>query len=206
MITEQTTAEPIAVEPITTHPATADRWDDLQTVLAGGGDGRSCQCAWPVMTAGQWRSTTVDQRRKALHDEVDDEPAPGIIVYVGEDAAGWMRVGPRMVQRRVLNSRVMKSGTKEPLEADDVWAITCASIRTKYRRRGLEAVLVDAAVRYARERGARVIEAYPIDNTVARPSGNSMFVGALTTFLHAGFTVISHPTPTRAVVSLEVGR
>jgi hypothetical protein len=25
MITEQTTAEPIAVEPITTHPATADR-------------------------------------------------------------------------------------------------------------------------------------------------------------------------------------
>lgn len=157
------------------------------------------------MTATQWKTSSVFQRTQALHDEVREQLSPGIVGYVDGSAAGWIRVGPRIKQRRILNSRVMKSGTREPLESVDVWAVTCFSIRSEYRRIGLSAALLDAAIAYARTAGARLLEAYPIDNEAARHSNNTMFVGALTTFARAGFDIVARPTPSRVVVSLSLG-
>lgn len=48
------------------------------------------------------------------------------------------------------------------------------------------------------------MEAYPIDNTSSKPSSNALFVGALSTFLAAGFTVLGRPTPTRVTVALDL--
>ena len=75
---------------ITTERATIDRWDDVQHSLSGGGDGRSCQCIWPVVRRKAWDSTTVDERRDMLHEEIAAGPAPGLIAYVDGEAAGWI--------------------------------------------------------------------------------------------------------------------
>ncbi|MEA5118908.1 MAG: hypothetical protein VB036_15020, partial [Propionicimonas sp.] len=71
----------------------------------------------------------------------------------------------------------------------------------------VNAVLLGAAVDYARRSGARVLEAYPID-LEARPttSSNALYVGALSTFLKAGFEVVARPTAGRAVVALDLGQ
>jgi GNAT superfamily N-acetyltransferase len=189
---------------ITTRPATLAEWDDVQAALTGGGDGRSCQCVWPLLPNKEWDGTTVEQRGRILHDELEAGPPPGLVAYVDGQAAGWIRIGPRAAQRRTINSRVVKAGSPEPLDDESVWAVTCFSVRREHRGQGLNAALLQAAVAYARESGARVVEGYPIATDATTTSSNALFVGAVSTFLTAGFREVSRPTGTRVVVALDL--
>jgi GNAT superfamily N-acetyltransferase len=92
-------------------------------------------------------------------------------------------------------------------ERDDpaVWAISCFVVRREHRGRGLSANLLDAAVAFARDGGARVVEGYPIDLAEAPgTSPNDLYHGALSTFLAAGFEEVARPKPGRTVVALDL--
>ncbi len=172
---------------ITTEQATITRWDDIQHSLSGGGDGRSCQCIWPVVRNKDWQATNFDERREMLHDEIASGPPPGLIAYVDGEAAGWIRVGPRTGQLRVLHTRSITAVTTEPLDDDSVWAVTCFVVRREHRGKGLNAKLLQAAIEYARDAGARMLEAYPVDTARGTHHVNDLFHGAVSTFLTAGF-------------------
>lgn len=172
---------------ITTEHATIRRWDDVQHALSGGGDGHGCQCIWPVVSRKEWNATTFEQRQGMLHDEIESGPPPGLIAYVDGEAAGWIRVGPRTVQTRILRTRAIVAATHEPLEDSSVWAVTCFVVRREHRGRGLNTQLLRAAIDYARESGARSIEAYPVDTTEGEHRSNDLFHGTLSTFLAQGF-------------------
>ncbi|WP_309067339.1 GNAT family N-acetyltransferase [Microbacterium sp.] len=189
---------------ITTRPATLSEWDAVQAALTGGGDGRSCQCVWPLLANREWDATTVEERQEMLHEEIQAGPPPGLVAYADGEAAGWIRIGPRPGQQRIVRSRVVKNGSSEPLDDASVWAVTCFSVRKEPRRQGINVALLDAAVAYARESGARVIEGYPIATDTTTASANSLFVGALSTYLNAGFREIARPTDKRVVVALEL--
>ncbi|MFL0411736.1 GNAT family N-acetyltransferase [Microbacterium paludicola] len=189
---------------ITTRTAAISEWDAVQAALTGGGDGRSCQCVWPLVPNTDWNALSADDRREMLRGEIEAGPPPGLVAYVDEDAAGWIRIGPRAAQHRVLRSRVVRSGSTEPLDDDSVWAVTCFSVRREHRGQGLNSTLLEAAITYARERGARVIEGYPIATDLTKASTNALYVGALSTFLNAGFREVSRPTGTRVVVALDL--
>lgn len=186
-------------------PVDAGRFDDLQTVLHGGGDGPSCQCMWQLIRAKEWSSTSVDEKRARLRDEVDAaDPSPGLLAYVDGEPAGWVRVGPRPPQERIVASKIVGAGSREPLDDPSVWAITCFSVRREHRRQGLVGELLEAAIAAARAGGARVLEAYPFDLAAGKRSSNELYHGALSTFEDAGFEVVARPTPARAVVALEL--
>ena len=189
---------------LTTTLAGPRQWRDVQHALTGGGDGRSCQCCWPIMTSAQWQGSSVGERKRLLHQEIRSGPAPGIVCYANGEAVGWVRVGPRPSQHRLANMRVVKQGSRESADDASVWAITCFSVRREARGMGVTKVLLGAAIDYASTSGARVLEAYPFDNRGTRIPSNELFVGALTTFLHAGFNIVSHPTAKRAVVALKL--
>lgn len=191
---------------ITTHPATSSRWDDLQHALSGGGDGRGCQCIWPVLRDRDWNRTTLDQRRQLLHDEVDEGPAPGVIAYVDGNAAGWVRIGPRPSQQRIVHTRAIVRATGEPLDYDGVWSLTCFVVRTQYRGRGLNSVLLAASVDPAERSGARMIEAYPVDTSHGEHRPNDLYHATLSTFVSAGFTVGPALTAGRVLVWLRLGQ
>lgn len=189
---------------ITTALARPEIWEDIQHTLSGGDDGRSCQCVWPVLTNKEWETTDLDQRTAMFQQEVASSRPPGLVAYVDGDAAGWIRVGPRTLQRRLGRTRNIVATTREPLDDDDVWAVSCFVVRREYRGLGLNAKLLDAAVTYARESGARAIEGYPIDTARANVRVNDLFHGALSTFLSAGFEKIDGPKPERPLVSLTI--
>ncbi|MFE6733157.1 GNAT family N-acetyltransferase [Microbacterium sp. NPDC057650] len=191
---------------ITTERATVERWDDVQHSLTGGGDGASCQCIWPMLRNKDWEATNLDQRREMLHDEVADGPPPGIVAYVDGEAAGWIRVGPRPAQVRLVNTRTIVGATSEPLDDDSVWAVSCFVVRREHRGKGVNTALLDAAVEYAEESGARILEAYPIDTGGAKGRSNDLFHGVLTTFLAAGFLHSGDLKPGRPLVTLELSR
>ncbi|WP_313356927.1 GNAT family N-acetyltransferase [Microbacterium sp.] len=172
---------------IITEPATITRWDDVQHSLTGGGDGAGCQCIWPIVRNKVWQSTTLEQRRDMLRDEIAAGPPPGLIAYIDGEAAGWIRVGPRTMQQRILHTRAIASATTEPLDDESVWAITCFVVRREHRGKGLTAQLLASALDYARESGARLIEAYPVDTSTGSHRSNDLYHGTVSTFRAAGF-------------------
>jgi hypothetical protein len=65
-------------------------------------------------------------------------------------------------------------------------------------------VLVRAAVDFARERGARALEGYPM---ITQPGREIMpvelHVGSRSIFADAGFAEVSHPTLRRVVMRID---
>jgi GNAT superfamily N-acetyltransferase len=189
---------------ITTALASPEVWDDIQHALSGGGDGRSCQCVWPVLMNKEWQTTDLDQRTALFQQEVASDRPPGIVAYVDGEAAGWVRVGPRPVQRRLGRTRNIVASTREPLDDESVWAVSCFVVRKEHRGQGLNSVLLAAAVDFARDQDARVIEGYPIDTTQTDVHVNDLFHGALSTFLAAGFTTTPSPKHDRPLATLAI--
>src|SRR5690606_16650151 len=141
----------------------------------------------PVVSNKDWNATDVEQRRQMLHDEIAAGPPPGLVAYVDGRAAGWIRVGPRTVQARILRTRAVVAATDEPLDDPSVWAVTCFVVRREFRGMGLNAQLLDAAIDYAKESDARLMEAYPVDTSEGKHRSNDLFHGTLSTFLSHGF-------------------
>ena len=85
-----------------------------------------------------------------------------------------------------------------------MWAVTCFVTRTAYRRRGVMHELARASVDFARERGARALEGYPM---LTKPGGDiawgELHVGSRSVFEAAGFREVSHPTPRRVVMRID---
>ena len=190
---------------ITIEPATADRFDDAQHALTGGGDGRSCQCQWWTITNAEFQRTPIEQRQAMLRDEMQVASPPALIAYVDGEAAGWVRVGPRTRQIRLGRTRNFTAHSEEPWDDDSVWAVSCFVVRKEFRRQGLNARLLDAAVDFARAGGARVIEAYPMDPDAGKKIPvNDLYHGVLSTFEQAGFREIARPKPYLALVALDL--
>jgi GNAT superfamily N-acetyltransferase len=191
---------------ITIEPATADRFDDAQHALTGGGDGKSCQCQWWTLTNAQFDSTTQDERRELLRSEVAAGPPPALIAYVDGEAAGWVRVGPRTRQVRLARTRNF-AASQEDWDDPGVWAVSCFVVRKEHRNQGLNAQLLEAALDYARAGGARVVEAYPSDPHAGKKIPvNDLYRGVLSTFEAAGFREVARPRPDLAIVSLDLTR
>lgn len=182
-------------------PATGDRFDDAETALDSG-DGPGCQCQWWLLTSAEFREESRAQLTERFRAETRGESAPGLVAYVDGEPAGWVRVGPRVAQPRIARTRDVKTASVEPFDADDVWAVSCFVVRRQHRGTGLTRALLDAAVSYAREGGARVVEGYPLDPTVTKRSANQLFRGTVAVFQDAGFDIVSRPQPDRALVSL----
>ncbi|WP_460773321.1 GNAT family N-acetyltransferase [Microbacterium sp. GXF7504] len=185
------------------RPAGPGTEADVEHTFTGGGDAAGCQCQWWTIPLREFRTTTRDEKTRMLHDEMAASPPPGLIALVDGEPAGWVRVGPRIRQPRLLATRAW-AASPDPKDAADVWAISCFSIRREHRGSGLMRTLIDGAVALAREHGARVVEAYPYDLEMKRVPVNDLYVGVLGPFLEAGFTEVGRRVPHRPVVSLTL--
>ncbi len=80
--------------------------------------------------------------------------------------------------------------------------MTCFFTRAGFRKRGVSRALARAAVDFARERGARAIEGYPI--TTKNVILEELHVGTESVFADAGFIEVSRPTLRRVVMRLDL--
>ena len=162
-------------------PATADRWDDVVTVLGGNGD-KGCWCQAPRGVATGYGKQKPGVRRAVLRHQLDDDPPPGMLAYVDGEIAGWCGFGPRLSLPRLERSRTIPK-----IDDKDVWSILCFNTRVGYRRRGVAGALLDGVIEYARRSGAPGLEAYPIDPEGERVDVNFGYVGLTPMFEQRGF-------------------
>ena len=191
----------------TAHPLTPERWDDLVAVFGGGagrGDCGRCWCMWwrlPRKGLGMGDPATL---KAAFHQVVLDGPPPGLIAYLGPEPAGWVQVGPRS---SVPEWNPVKRITAPPdpgdVEDPGVWGISCFVVRTGYRRKGVSAVLLDAAIQYSRLQGARVLDACPVE-TSTKKTASALYHGVASAFQKRGFQEVARRRPDRPLLRLTL--
>jgi GNAT superfamily N-acetyltransferase len=172
------------------QPVTKERWADL-VELFDRPIVRTCFCMY-YRKAGDTGVGRENQRKmKAL---VDGGSVPGLIGYEDGVPVAWISLGPREDYDRLRRSPIMK-----PVDDRPVWSIVCFFVAPEARGRGLSEKMLRAAGEYARSRGARLLEAYPVDRS-GRSHPDAMFFGAKSIYDRAGFTEVARRRPTRPVV------
>ena len=190
-------------------PVTDAPWDDVRTVFGTRGDPSTCWCQFFKVDAAVWKAQDVPFFESSLCEQVDAARAdhhagPGVLAYLDSTPVGWAAVEPRPAYPRVLTSRVIPASAETDLGDAGVWAVTCFVVRVGYRRRGVGAALLAGAVEEARNGGARVVEAYPVDTAGEKVSSADLYHGPLSSFVAAGFEITGRPVDGRAVVRLAL--
>ena len=121
------------------------------------------------------------------------------------EPAGWVAVEPRTAYPKLRTSRVPWRGRDEDKADDGVWAVTCFAVRKGYRGRGLTYPLARATIDFARERGARAVEGYPMEPQLGKEvTWGELHVGARQVFEDAGFEEVTRPTLRRVVMRIDL--
>lgn len=182
------------------RPLTPDRWDDLAALFETSAVTRGCWCMWFRRTSAEFRAQGGDGNRSAMKDIVEKaDVAPGLLAYVEGAPMGWCAVAPREEYPRILRSNTVK-----PIDETRVWSIVCFFVASKGRGRGVSKRLLKAAVDFAAEQGARVIEAYPIDPAGGRVTPDEAYYGVVSTFAAAGFREVARRHPKRPIMRLTI--
>ncbi|CAN5284081.1 GNAT family N-acetyltransferase [soil metagenome] len=189
-------------------PANEASWEDLQTVFGTRGQASRCQCQrYKLRPRESFASFPVEERGFRLRQQTDcghreSGTTSGLVAYLDSEPVGWCAVEPRTAYTGLLrNHRVAWAGRAEDRTDDSVWAVTCFVTRAGFRKRGVSYALARAAVDFARERGARAVEGYPM--TTKNVILGELHPGTEGVFTAAGFTEVSRPTLRRVVMRLD---
>jgi GNAT superfamily N-acetyltransferase len=194
---------------VTVVPANEASCADLRTLFGTRGPAALCRCQrYKLAPKEAFRSFPVEERIRRLEAQTacghaGAERTSGLVAYLDGEPVGWCAVQPRSEYeglRRVF--RVPWDGRHEDKADATVWAITCLFVRAGFRRRGVSRALAAAAVAFARERGARAVEAYPIITTNALTE--ELHVGTPGAFGDAGLVEVHRPSLRRIVMRRDL--
>jgi GNAT superfamily N-acetyltransferase len=182
------------------HPLTPERWPDLVRLFGSRGACAGCWCTWWRLPRARFDAGRGGVNRRREERYVRAGNVPGLLAYVGGEPVGWVAIEPRAAYPRLARAR-----TLAPVDDAPVWSITCFFVARPHRGKGLTRALIEGAVRHARSRGARIVEAYPVDVDGALADA-SVYTGAASTFRALGFAEVARRSPTRPILRRALGR
>ena len=182
-------------------PVTINEWPELQRLFGPNGADGGCWCMWWRIKRSEFDRNHGEPNRRAMEAIIRSGEVPGLLAFLEGEPIGWCSVAPREAFPVLDRSPVLKRVDDQP-----VWSIVCFYIAPQYRQCGLSRLLIEAAVDYARSRGATIIEAYPVDPGTSGFDAGGSFTGLISTFREAGFTEAARRSKRRAVVRLSVAK
>jgi GNAT superfamily N-acetyltransferase len=193
-------------------PANRAACADLRAVFGTRGTAAICHCQrYKLAPKEAFKSYPAKERARRLREQTNCGQAgatttSGLVAYLDGEPAGWCAVEPRPAYQGLLRVyRVPWEGRAEDRADESVWAVTCVFARAGFRRRGIGYALARAAVDFARERGARALEAYPM---LTQPGEDitwgELHMGTRSIFAAAGFARVANPTPRRVVMRIDI--
>jgi GNAT superfamily N-acetyltransferase len=167
-------------------------WADLVRLFEAPGGPKFCWCM-------VWRATPAEAkldgagRKAALRARVEAGIPIGLVGHLDGEPVAWCSIAPRETYRRLKG---VQDETPEK-----VWTLACFFVVRRLRGQGITRQLIEAAVQHARQKGATVVEAYPVDTDA--PSYR--FMGSIAPFVAAGFTEVGRVGRRRHLMRLRVG-
>ncbi len=179
-------------------PLSTTTWADFETLFGPNGACGGCWCTWWRLKAVDFKKMSGEEKKTYIRTIVQNGKEPGLIAYVDGIPAGWVSVAPRSEFALLERSRKLA-----PVDDQPVWSINCFYINRHFRRRGLNRLLIEAAVKFAVERGATILEAYPID-VDHKTESSTLYYGVAETFRQCGFMEVERRTENQPIMRLVV--
>ena len=143
------------------------------------------------MTSSAYRRSSKQDRVDALEELVHACTPVGILAYSEEQPVAWCSIAPRETYQALERYRALPRIDDTP-----VWSIVCLFVDRHFRRQGLTGSLLRAAVDYARDQNAPIVEGYP----VAPDATSYTYMGTPETFRRAGFVDVTPAGQKRLVM------
>ena len=177
------------------HPLTPERWRDFEELFGAKGAYGGCWCMWWRSTRKEFTDNQGEGNRQAMREIVHSGKIPGILAYSEGKAIGWCSVAPREDFASLNRSRTLNAIDDTP-----VWSIVCFFVDKSRRGAGITEKLIQAAVVYARERGGKVVEAYPTVPKSDRVPPVSSYMGFPAMFEKLGFVECARPSVSKRIM------
>ncbi|MHC1782149.1 MAG: GNAT family N-acetyltransferase [Anaerolineaceae bacterium] len=181
---------------ITAMPLTMERWEDFHQLFGSHGAMAGCWCMWWRMKRSDFSRTSGEEKKNCMLEIVKENRQPGILGYLENKPIAWCSIAPRNEFPSLDRSRVLGRVDDQP-----VWSMVCFYFSVGYRRSGLMQKMIELGVDFARQRGAGIIESYPVDPHRKISSGE-IFTGLASIFQKAGFVEVARRSPTRPIMRL----
>jgi GNAT superfamily N-acetyltransferase len=177
------------------HEVDKARWPDFARLFESRGGPKACWCmAWRA-NKEEVRQTDGASRRAFMEQRIRAGTPVGILGYLDGEPVAWCSIAPRETYRPSLG------GADEPGDAPGtVWSLACLFVTSRLRGQGVTHQLIEAAIAHARARGARSIEAYPVDPD----SPSYRFMGFVGTFEAMGFREVGREGSRRYVMRYDM--
>jgi GNAT superfamily N-acetyltransferase len=134
-------------------------WKDFVRIFESKGGPHFCWCtSYREPNARDWNKA---EKKAYMEVRIETATPVGVLAYDGDEPIGFCSVAPRETYLRLRKSRTMPRVTR--IETP-TWTVLCFFIARSHRERGIGHALLEGAVAYAREQGAKVVEGYPFDS------------------------------------------
>jgi GNAT superfamily N-acetyltransferase len=177
------------------HPLTLNRWRDLEELFGERGACGGCWCMWWRLSRSEFEQGKGKKNKAALKRIVRSGEVPGILAYVEGRPIAWCSVGPRETFSALERSRVLKRIDDKP-----VWSVVCLFVDKASRKKGVSVEILKAAIEYAKKKGAKIVEGYPIEPKRGRWPDAFVWTGVPSAYLKAGFKEVHRGSSTRPIM------
>lgn len=168
-------------------------WADLERLFEARGGPKHCWCMVWRVTPAEAKQRDRASRKAALKQRVDAGTPIGLVGYLDEEPVAWCSIAPRDTYRRL--------GGSEDAGEENVWSLVCFYVVSRLRGQGITARLIDAAITHAQQKGATIIEAYPVDPD----SPSYRYMGFVDSFKAAGFEEVGRAGTRRHIMRRRLG-
>ncbi len=177
---------------IRTVPVAPELWEDLARLFGPRGACAGCWCMFPRLPRREWEKGKGAGNKRALKKIVDRGESPGLLAYLGDEPVGWISLGARESFPNLARSRVAKPPDDRP-----AWHVVCLFVKKEHRRRGVSRALLEGAARFAANRGAKLLDACPVEPKEGAMPDAFAWHGIASTFRASGFREVARRSPTR---------
>jgi GNAT superfamily N-acetyltransferase len=184
--------EPSELDRIVFREVDQDLWPDFERLFESRGGPKACWCMVWRATPEEAKHTDGASRKAAMAKRIAAGTPVGLLGYIDEEPIAWCSIAPRSTYRRLVDD-----GTSD----EGIWSLACFFIVRRLRGQGISQRMIAAAVRHAKLKGAKVVEAYPVDSD----SPSYRFMGFVPTFEAAGFCEVGRSGSRRHVFRLQIG-
>ena len=175
------------------QPLKRNLWTDLEELFCPNGACGGCWCMYWKLRGKAYDEARGIETRQMHKSIVDSGVSTGLLAYWHGEVVGRVAVEPRGAYEKLAHSRVLK-----PVDAEEVWSVTCFFVAKKYRRKGITVELLKAAVEHVKRQGGKIVEGYPVDAKEDMPAP-FIYTGTMSAFQEAGFKEVVRNAPTRPI-------
>ncbi len=182
------------------EPLTKDNWNKFVELFGVKGACGNCWCMFYRLKKADYIEGKInDGNKNAMKQLVWNNQQTGLLGFYKDIPIAWCAFAPREDFLKLEKSRIHKRIDDKP-----VWSVPCTFIAKDFRRHGVSVALLKGLIKYAKENGIKIIEAYPTIPTQGKLPDAFAWIGLYKSFERAGFEIVDDTSKNRPMVRYYV--